>query len=78
MWPTVPTCVSLTPNMDPPRNRAWGAAYRAPEDSARIAQSVDYCWRFFVGESDAQRAVGKIVEILEREGIPHAVSAHSH
>lgn len=52
---------------------AWGAAWRSPEDSERISRSVDDCWRFFVGDSDAQKAVRKIVSILESEGLPYAV-----
>jgi hypothetical protein len=56
-----------------PPARAWGAARRTPEDSAALARNVDYCWRFFVGESEAQRALEKIVAILESEGIPYAV-----
>ena len=52
---------------------AWGAAWRSAEDSERISRSVDYCWRFFVGEAEAQQAVRKLVSILESEGLPYAV-----
>ncbi len=51
----------------------WGVSWRAPEDAARLTENVNYCWRFFVGESEAQRAVQKVVAILEAEHIPYAV-----
>jgi hypothetical protein len=54
-------------------DHAWGAAWRSPEASARLAANVDYCWRFFVGEAEAQRAAEKIVGILEAEGLPYAI-----
>src|SRR5258706_9274864 len=59
--------------MSSPPLRSWGTAWRAPEDSARLTRNVEYCWRFFVGQSEAQKAAEKIVAILEAEGIPYAV-----
>jgi hypothetical protein len=59
--------------MLPRSNRNWGAKWRSPEDSARLAASVDYCWRFLVGEADVQKALTKLVSILEGEGIPYAI-----
>jgi hypothetical protein len=53
--------------------RAWGAGFRTAEATARLTQNVDYCWRFFVGQAEAQRAATKIVAILEAEGLPYAV-----
>jgi hypothetical protein len=51
----------------------WGATWRSEADVARLSDSVDYCWRFLVGQAEAQRAAEKIVGILEREGLPYAV-----
>jgi hypothetical protein len=51
----------------------WGAGWRSPEESARISESVDYCWRFFVGEAEAQKAAHKLVGILEGENVPYAI-----
>ncbi len=56
-----------------PPEPSWGAAWRSRHDSATLARNVDYCWRFFVGDSDVQRAAQKIVAILEGENIPYAV-----
>ena len=53
--------------------REWGAGWRSEEDARRLSEGVEYCWRFFVGQAEAQRAAEKLVEILEREGIAYAV-----
>jgi len=53
--------------------RTWGAALRSKEDSARLEANVDYCWRFFVGQAEAQKAAQKLVPILEAEGLPYAI-----
>ncbi|HEY3236280.1 MAG TPA: hypothetical protein VGJ84_16300 [Polyangiaceae bacterium] len=53
--------------------RTWGASWRSPEASVELAESVDYCWRFFMGEAEAQKAVRKLVSILEKEGLPYAI-----
>lgn len=53
--------------------RTWGAALRSKEDSARLEANVDYCWRFFVGQAEAQKAAQKLVAILEAEGLPYAI-----
>jgi hypothetical protein len=34
---------------------------------------IDYCGRFFVGESEAHRALYKLAEILEAENVPYAI-----
>ncbi len=52
---------------------SWGAGWRTPEATARLNESVDYCWWFFVGEAEVQKAVRKIVAILEGEGLPYAI-----
>lgn len=57
----------------PPFGRHWGAGWRSPEDSASLSRNVEYCWRFFVGQADVQKAAQKIVAILEAENIPYAV-----
>ncbi len=51
----------------------WGAGWRSPEAEARATSSLDYCWRFFVGEAEAQKAALKLVGILEAEGVPYAI-----
>jgi hypothetical protein len=59
--------------MRPKAKREWGAGWRTPEADARLAESVDYCGRFFMGEAEVQAAARKLVEILESEGLPYAV-----
>jgi hypothetical protein len=51
----------------------WGAGRRSDLQSARLSESVDECWRFFVGEAEAQKAVRKLVAILEGEAVPYAI-----
>jgi hypothetical protein len=53
--------------------RPWGAGQRSPEATARLTESLDYCWRFFVGEAEAQKAVRKLEGILEADGLPYAI-----
>jgi len=50
-----------------PLELSWGREWRSEADSARLAANVDYCWRFFVGQVEAQQAAEKLVAILERE-----------
>jgi hypothetical protein len=59
--------------MSTPAQPEWGAGWRSPEATARLAENLDYCWRFFVGEAEAQRAARKLVAILEAEGLPYAI-----
>lgn len=59
--------------MSTSRDDDWGAGWRTESATARLTESVEYCWRFFAGEAEAQRAAQKIVQILEAEGIPYAV-----
>jgi hypothetical protein len=54
-------------------NRGWGAGWRSPDDEARLIGSLNYCWRFFVGEAEVQKAVSKLVSILDAEGLPYAI-----
>jgi hypothetical protein len=51
----------------------WGAGWRSEADEIRATESVEYCWRFFLGEAEAQKAVRKLVDILEAEGTPYAI-----
>lgn len=51
----------------------WGAGGRAAEATARLTESVDYCWRFFGGEAKAQKAAHKLVALLEAENLPYAI-----
>ena len=52
---------------------AWGAGRLPPEAEARFVEGVAYCDRFFMGESEAQRALYKLTDIFEAEGIPYAI-----
>jgi hypothetical protein len=56
-----------------PSRPEWGAGWRSAEADARLADGLEYCWRFFVGEAEAQKALHKLVGILESEGIPYAI-----
>jgi hypothetical protein len=51
----------------------WGSKRRSAEQSEQLSASVDACWRFFIGGADAQKAVRKLVDILERENLPYAI-----
>jgi len=52
---------------------SWGSGWRTPEATARLSESVDYCWRFFVGDAAVQKALRKLVGILEAEDLPYAI-----
>ncbi len=51
----------------------WGAGWRTPDRVAVAEQSLDYCWRFFMGQTELQRCIEKLVGILEAEGLPYAI-----
>src|ERR1700685_3403090 len=51
----------------------WGAGRLSPEAEARFIAGVAYCGRFFVGMADAQKALYRLTEILEREALPYAI-----
>jgi len=44
-----------------------------PADERRFWQGVEDAARFFMGDSDVQRAMAKLVDILEAERIPYAI-----
>ena len=44
-----------------------------PEDERRFWQGVEGAARFFMGDSDVQRALERLVGILEAQNIPYAV-----
>lgn len=52
---------------------SWGAGRRSPEAERLATESVEYCWRFFVGEAEAQKAARKLISILEAESVPYAI-----
>jgi hypothetical protein len=51
----------------------WGAGQLTPAAEARFIAGVEYCGRFFVDQADAQKALYKLTEILEAEGLPYAI-----
>ncbi len=51
----------------------WGAGWRSAEAEAAATRAVEYCWRFMVGEAEAQLAAQKLVRILEAEQVPYAI-----
>jgi hypothetical protein len=56
-----------------PRLDDWGAGRLSPGAEARFVEGVEYCGRFFVGMAEAQKALYRLTEILEREGLPYAI-----
>src|SRR5688572_26689954 len=65
--------LTMSPRAIPNASKEWGAGRRSAEAEARLSESVDYCWRFFAGQAGAQKAALKLVDILEVEGLPHAI-----
>lgn len=59
--------------MQPRSEGTWGAGWRSPEKAQELAKSVDECGRFFVGEAAVQKALTKLVTILEGEDLPYAI-----
>jgi hypothetical protein len=51
----------------------WGAGPLSQEDEARFIAGVEYCGRFFMDQADAQKALYKLTEILEAEGLAYAI-----
>ena len=51
----------------------WGGGWRSPQATEKLQASVAECWRFFVGEAEAQKSVRKLVGILEGENLPYAI-----
>jgi hypothetical protein len=52
---------------------AWGAGALSPEAEARFVSGVEYCGRFFMGESEAHKALYKLTALLDAEGLPYAI-----
>jgi hypothetical protein len=52
---------------------SWGAGALAPESEARFASGVEYCGRFFMGESEAHHALYKLTALLDGDGLPYAI-----
>lgn len=52
---------------------SWGEASLPAEAEARFVAGVDYCGRFFVGESEAHQALYKLTALLEADGLPYAI-----
>lgn len=53
--------------------RTWGAGRLSPDAEARFTAGVEYCGRFFMGQSEAQLALYRLTAILEAEGLPYAI-----
>ncbi len=53
--------------------RAWGAGRLSEASEARFVEGVEYCGRFFMGESEAHKALYKLTALLDAEGLPYAV-----
>lgn len=51
----------------------WGAGRLSAAREARFIEGVEYCGRFFVGMAEAQKALYRLTDILETEGIPYAI-----
>ena len=58
-----------------PSSRAvtWGAGPLPREAEDRFEDGAAYCGRFFMGESEAQRALYRLTAILEAEDLPYAI-----
>lgn len=52
---------------------SWGAGKLSVEAESRFVEGVEYCGRFFMGIAEAQKALYKLTEILERENLPYAI-----
>jgi hypothetical protein len=58
---------------DTSEKRTWGGGRLSPSAEARFESGVDYCGRFFMGLSEAHRALYKLTAILEQENLPYAI-----
>ncbi|MEW6363335.1 MAG: hypothetical protein AB1714_01710 [Acidobacteriota bacterium] len=65
----------MEPLLSLPRARRddWGVGTLSPEAEARFIEGVEYCGRFFMGMAEAQKALYRLTEILERENLPYAI-----
>ena len=46
----------------------------SPEDAARFWAALDDARRFFLGDADVQRALLRVIALLDGEGIPYALA----
>jgi hypothetical protein len=51
----------------------WGAGRRSEQESARAIAALDQCGRYFMGQSELEKALRRLVDILETDQIPYAV-----
>jgi hypothetical protein len=54
-------------------NEPTGAPMLAPDAEARFWDGVENATRFFMGQADVQRALERLVGILEAQRIPYAI-----
>jgi hypothetical protein len=54
-------------------SRGWGAGKLSAESEARFISGVEYCGRFFMGESEAHKTLYKLTALLEAENLPYAI-----
>src|SRR3990172_11528130 len=55
------------------RASTWGGSRLSAESEGRFVAGVEYCGRFFVGESEAHKALYKLTALLEADGLPYAI-----
>lgn len=60
-------------NMSTDSGRNWGGGRLSREAEARFIEGVEYCGRFFKGQSEAQKALYRLTGILESESLPYAI-----
>lgn len=51
----------------------WGIGRLSSDQESRFLEGLDYCARFLMGTGDVQRALQKIVALLEAARIPYAI-----
>src|SRR3990172_4642711 len=55
------------------RASTWGGSRLSAESEGRFVAGVEYCGRFFVGESEAHKALYKLTALLDTDGLPYAI-----
>ena len=58
---------------DPNEALTWGTGWLPLPAQERFLDGLAWCERFFMGEGEVQKALFKLVDILDAEQIPHVV-----